>query len=103
LNDECVKSPLQILHYIYKENLLDVYPNLSIALGLLLKVPVTVESGERTFSRMKIIKNYLRSSMTQDRLCGLAQNSIEHEITRNLDYSDIIDDFASMKARKVHL
>ena len=39
--------------------------------------------------------------MTQNRLVGLAQISIENDIASELDYSALIDDFANMKARKV--
>lgn len=48
-----ISSPLEVLSYIYKENLLDLYPNLSIALQLLLTLPVTIASGERSFSTLK--------------------------------------------------
>ena len=72
-----------------------------IALRLLLTIPVTVASGERSFSKLKIIKNYLRTSMSQDRLCGLALLSIEHEMSSKLDDKDLIAEFAAKKARKV--
>uniref|UniRef100_A0A3P8THJ7 TTF-type domain-containing protein n=1 Tax=Amphiprion percula TaxID=161767 RepID=A0A3P8THJ7_AMPPE len=42
-----ISSPSEMLDYIYKESILDIYPNLSIALRLLLTLPVTVASGER--------------------------------------------------------
>ena len=54
---------LQILSYIYRNNLVELYPNLSIALRLMMTVPVTVASGERSFSHLKLIKTHLRSTM----------------------------------------
>jgi len=39
--------------------------------------------------------------MSQDRLCDLALMSIERNKTEKIDFDDIIDEFASMKARKV--
>ena len=60
-------------------------------------------SGERTFSKLKLIKNYLRSSMSQERLTNLALLSIEKDICENLDLSKIMNEFASKKARRVHL
>ena len=87
----------------YKENLLDLYPNLSIALGLLLTLPVTVASGERSFSTLKRLKTYLRSTMSQERLSSLAVISIEHEIVETLDTDSIIKRFAEAKARRVRL
>ena len=85
-----VSSPFQMLDYVYKENILDTYPNLSIALRLLLSLPVTVASGERSFSSLKRLKTYLRSTMSQDRLSALAVISIEHEITKTLGMDSVI-------------
>ena len=42
-------------------------------------VPVTVATAERPFSKLKLIKNFLQSSMSQERLSGLAQLSIENK------------------------
>lgn len=44
-----ISSPLEVLNYIFKENFLDLYPNLNIFLKLLLTFPVTFASGERSF------------------------------------------------------
>ena len=41
--------------------------------------------------------------MSHDRLSNLAVMSIEHDILRELDFNDIIDEFASRKARKVSI
>ncbi|KAG6928747.1 hypothetical protein G0U57_007553, partial [Chelydra serpentina] len=75
--------------------LLDLYPNLNIALRLLLTVPLTVTSGERGFLRLKLLKNYLHSTASQDRLNRLAEISMECKIRHKLDFSKIIEDFAS--------
>ena len=64
-------------------------------------VPVTVAEAERSFSKLKLIKTYLRSTMAQERLSGLAIISINHIISNQISYNDVIDDFASNKARKV--
>ena len=70
---------------------------------LFLTIPVTVASAERSFSKLKLIKSYLRSTMGQSRLSGLAILSIENDRARQLDVKDIIHDFAERKARKVPL
>ena len=44
----------------------DVFPNLQTALQILLTMPVSVASCERSFSKLKIIKTYLRSTMAQE-------------------------------------
>ena len=63
-------------------------------------LPVTVASAEKSFSKFKLIKNYLRSSMAQERLSGLAVISINNKVGHQISYSDVINDFASRKARK---
>ncbi|KAJ7332951.1 hypothetical protein JRQ81_015131 [Phrynocephalus forsythii] len=92
-------TPLEVFNYIYSNNLTSVFPNLSISLRIYLTVPVTVAEGERSFSKLKLIKNYLRSTMSQERLSNLAMLSIEKEVA--IDTSDLIKCFAHRKARKV--
>jgi len=75
----------------------------SAALRILLTIPVTVASGERSFSKLKLTKNYLRSSMGQERLNNLAILSVEDDVARSLNYTDVIDSFVAAKSRKVPL
>ena len=63
-------------------------------------LPITVSSAERSFSKLKLIKSYLRSSIAQDRLDSLALISIENEAARQLDLDELVDKFANIKARK---
>ena len=56
-------------------------------------MPATVAQAERSFSKLKLIKTYLRSTMSQERLTGLAVISINHSIGEQISYDDIIDDF----------
>ncbi|KAJ8890620.1 hypothetical protein PR048_010129, partial [Dryococelus australis] len=91
-----VNGLLEVLKYISANSLCDNFPNLSVALRCLLTLPVAVASGESSFSQLKIIKNYLRSTMSQERLVGLAIMSIDHYI----DTDTIIKTFAEKKARK---
>ena len=82
-------SALDCLSYIHKHSLVDLYQNLSVAPYLLYLVQmvalrvlsigvsaVTVASCERT-SKLKLIKTYFRSTMSQERLVSLAMISIE--------------------------
>ncbi|XP_048513424.1 zinc finger MYM-type protein 1-like [Athalia rosae] len=94
-------TPLQVLNYLKENDVTTIFPNLVIALRILLTLPVSVASGERSFSKLKMIKNYLRSTMSQERLVGLATISIESEICESLNYNDLISEFAQIKARKV--
>jgi len=72
--------------------------------ALQLQYPGTsVASCERSFSKLK---TYLRSQMSDARLSGLAVLSIERELAEELNFHDVgllIKDFATRKARKVHV
>jgi hypothetical protein len=90
-------SPDQIFDFVRAA---DCYLNVSIAYRILLTVPVTVASAERSFSKLKLLKNYLRSTMSQERLNGLAMCCIERNMLDSIDLDTVIDDFASKNARK---
>jgi hypothetical protein len=75
-------------------------PDLCTAFLLLLTLPITVGASELSFSKLKLIKNYLRSSMGQMRLSGLAVISIERDRAIKLDVSVVIRNFAESKARR---
>lgn len=101
VDDDKKKSPLNFLNKIQSLNLASIYPNLVIALRLFLTLPVTVASAESSFSKLKIIKNYLRTTMSQDRLTNLATISIESELLDSIPQESIIAKFAAAKARKI--
>ena len=63
-------------------------------------VPATVAMAERSFSKLKLIENFFRSSMSHEKLSGLAVLSIEKERARNLDFSTVIQQFACAKAKR---
>ncbi|CAI6376900.1 unnamed protein product [Macrosiphum euphorbiae] len=92
-------------HFMYKtlieKYVISAFPNVEIALRMYLVIMVTNCSSERTFSRLKIIKNRLRTTMNEDRLNFLSVMSIESDVLDNLSFDDIIDDFAEKKSRKV--
>jgi len=60
-------------------------------------------SAERSFSKMKLIKNRLRTSMCNDRLFHLSLMSIEADILREINFEDLVNELARKKARKVSL
>lgn len=94
-------TPLVILDYLLANNLISLFPNLSTAIRIYLTLPVTVAQGERSFSKLKLIKNYLRSTLSQNNLTNLAIISIEHDI--KIETREIVNDFAARKARKINL
>ena len=78
----------------------DFYPCLNNYLHIFCCLPVTTASAERTFSSLKYLKSYLRTTMTDERLTGLARMYIHRNIPVNP--SSVIDKFSS-KSRKIVL
>lgn len=52
---------------------------------------------------IKIIKSWLRFSMTQDRFTDLSTLNIESDSLKNNEINKIMDVFADNKGRKCHL
>nr|CAH7716610.1 unnamed protein product [Callosobruchus chinensis]CAH7723335.1 unnamed protein product [Callosobruchus chinensis]CAH7725520.1 unnamed protein product [Callosobruchus chinensis]CAH7743307.1 unnamed protein product [Callosobruchus chinensis]CAH7750127.1 unnamed protein product [Callosobruchus chinensis] len=93
-------SSLKLLEFTVKHELSDSLPNLTLALRFFLTLCVSVASCERSFSKLKLIKTYLRSTMSQARLSNLAILSIENSIAQEIDFDEAISKFAEDKVRK---
>ena len=75
-----LKSAKEMASFLIFENasLSTTYPDVCTAYMMYMTVPVTVARAKRYFCKLKLIKNFLRSSMSQERLSGLALLSIEN-------------------------
>lgn len=96
-------SAFDLLQHMCKHDLQEAFPNISIALRIYCTLPTTSASCERSFSKLKIIKTYLRSTMSQERLSGLAILAIENKTAYETNFDEVIDSFAERKARRVKL
>ena len=81
-------------------NLSQFYPNIVKLLKILATLPVTTASAERSFSCLGKLKTYLKNTMGQSRLSGLAimqmnRNEIPNE-------RDVLDELAKSR-RKIGL
>ena len=65
-------------------------PELATACILFATLPVTVASAEGSFSKLKIIKTYLRYTISQERLDGLALLAIENECAKQVNIDELI-------------
>jgi hypothetical protein len=90
-------SASEILHFV---KVAYCYPNASIAYRILLTIPVIVASAERSFSKLKLLKICLRSTMLRERLNGLAICSIEKDILDTIDLESVLEDFAPRNVRR---
>lgn len=85
-------SLLTLLKICYSAGLHSVFPTLFMALRIACTLPVCSVTTERTFSKLKIIKNRLRSTMKQDRLESLLIISCESDVP--IDNDEVVDIFA---------
>jgi len=80
--------------------LCELFPNVCISLRIFLTILATVASAERFFSKLKLVKNHLRSAMSQTRLVDLARLNIESSIARQVDFDSVIRNFVNKKTIK---
>ncbi|XP_047140206.1 uncharacterized protein LOC101235902 [Hydra vulgaris] len=96
-NDEKLKTAIHFLNYINNNYCQEVYPNVAILLCVLLICAVTAVTVERSFSKLKLIKNFHRSTMMQYWLSSLAMLSIESACVRTINCDHLIEVFADSK------
>ena len=80
------EDPLELLQFVQKYNLGNSVPNVIIMLWIFLTIAVSVATLERSFMKLKQIKNYLRSSMSTLRLRNLATLPIEQELIYKINF-----------------
>ena len=77
------------------------FPNIYTALKIASTVPVTTCSCERSISVLRRLKTYLRNSMSENRMNGLAMLHVHREI--RLDVDEVLDRFAKEHPRRMKL
>ena len=81
----------------------EIYPLIDRLIRLILTLPVSTATSERAFSKMKLVKTRLRSTMSDGFLKSSLILSVEREIVRTLCTDNIIDDFYSKTQRCVQM
>jgi hypothetical protein len=84
-------------------NLKSVFPQLFIIFKVYLSIPVSSAEAERSFSCLKRVKTWLRSSCEQKRLSAPSVLNIEREEADKLDLEQSLDEFAKAKNRRLKL
>ncbi|XP_067623242.1 52 kDa repressor of the inhibitor of the protein kinase-like [Eurosta solidaginis] len=88
-----IQNPLEALD-ICK---IDAFPNVHQLLRIMAALPVTTATNERSFSTLRRLKSYLRSTMKEDRLNGLASLNIHRNV--NVDINSVLTEFFSVPRR----
>ena len=84
---ESLKTTKDFLNYICKNHLLEVYPNLFIALRMVMTCPISAGSAERSFSKLKLIKTFHQPTTVDNRLTLFALIFIESACVCSFDYN----------------
>lgn len=82
---------------INKEWCMGLVPEYVRYIRLLITIPGSSCTNERSFSVLRRMKNYLRSTMLQDRLNHVALLHIYSEIVDNLDIEQLMNEFIAKK------
>lgn len=90
---DCPKNAVQALEKCSH----NFFPNVRTLIKIFAVLPVTTCSCERSFSCLRRLKTYLRSTMKEERLNGLAHLAINRHVSVNPD--NIIDIFARSPRR----
>ncbi|XP_022166089.1 zinc finger MYM-type protein 1-like, partial [Myzus persicae] len=101
LNKDCEDiSTNDVLKFIITNDMISSYPNLSTLYKIFYTLPVSSATAERSFSRLKLIKTFLRSTIAEEKLSNLAILSIEKCTSEKINFNRVIETFAEMKKRR---
>lgn len=90
----------ELLENIKTDKLMATFPNIDVILRIYLCLPSTNASGERSFSTLRRIKNYLRNALSDDKTSDLALLNVSQDILNSVCEEEIINRFISLKQRK---
>lgn len=101
-----IKSVTNIRTIADGMNQSDIYKKMLGEIDKALKIyftfPVTTATAERSFSSLRRLKTYLRSTMTQHRLNNLFMLYVHSSEAKDLDLKLIAREFISVNSRSLH-
>ena len=96
-------NPMQLLNQIFEKKLECLFPYICILLQTFNTIPLSVAKGEQSFSKLKVVKNSLHSTMGQDSVTDLLIILIEEDLAKKVSYDNVIKIWEARTARKTHL
>ena len=100
----CIRSIHEIIKFfqLVSTDTASLYPNIQTLLFLYLTPPLTSCTAERSFSAMRRIKTWVRSTMTQERFENLMILHVHKKQTQSISAEDVMYEFISKKqSRKI--
>ena len=72
-----------------------LYPKLSSVYNYVFTLPITTATSERSFSKMKLIKNYLSTTLSNEKLEYLLLCAVERDLLDKVNLSKVADEWVS--------
>ena len=94
-----MKTAVECTKFLISNGLDKTLPHFAKAAKILATIPATSCSAERSFSGLRQLKTYLRSTMGQTRLSNLSLLYLERQTSNKLDVKCIIDIFGQRHGR----
>ncbi|XP_042388054.1 zinc finger MYM-type protein 1-like [Zingiber officinale] len=91
----------ELCQWLVKTNKSVTYNLIFRVIVLVLTLPVSTATSERSFSAMNIVKTRLRSKMEDAFLSDALMVYIEREIAKSVSIEAIIEDFENLKERRI--
>lgn len=93
---------------MFSDDIHEIYSQYTKLCQLVLSIPATTASSERSMSTLKRIKSFLRNTMTNERLSCLSTLAIEKQllgvmVKDPIFVEDVINEFATKKERRLEL
>lgn len=90
----------KFLCYFRKEKIHILFPYVNTLFGFIRIFGITTSNAERSFSKMKLIKSDLRSSMNDEQFNDLIFISSSFDMAEKLDFLELVRTFKE-KSRKM--
>uniref|UniRef100_A0A3P8S973 HAT C-terminal dimerisation domain-containing protein n=1 Tax=Amphiprion percula TaxID=161767 RepID=A0A3P8S973_AMPPE len=95
------ESPTTLMEFTqFLDPYQDVFYEMFRLCKIVVVLPVSSAFREQSFSSLRLIKTYLRSTMTEKRLSSLAVLSIESKCTKALDLDKFVKHFAEQHGNR---
>ena len=97
---ETLSTISDLCQWMVKTRKSEIFPLVFRVATLVLTLPVSIATTERSFSAMNIVKTTLRNKMEDEFLTDCLLMYIEKQIAKRFSIDSIVDDFRDMQERR---